>query len=221
MLTTRKVMDIGRSKCISLPAKLAKELGIETKEELYIDLAGDIIVVAKLERIKEKGTINTVLKLLSDVIKISSKLDEEWKKYRRTRTSVSELVSSVDEAKNRLLEIESSIEQLSREKVQPIKRKLNLKFIDSRVSASDVIEGVEALRTEAYQEALNGLCSEIEELIEQRKAIAEALCDIDKVLPEYDQSAQEDLTLTKLRFRQKMKMIDGTLERVKRLVQSA
>jgi antitoxin component of MazEF toxin-antitoxin module len=213
-------MDIGRSKCISIPAEFAKELGIEAKEELYIDLAGNIVVVAKLERIKEKETINTVLKLLSDVIKISAKLDEEWKKYRRTKTSVSELFSSVDEAKNRLLEIGSSIEQLSREKVQPIKRKLNLKFIDSRVSASDIIEGVEALRTEAYQEALNGLCSEIGDMVEQRKAIAQALCDIDEVLQEYDQSAQENLMLMKLKFKQKMNMIDETLEKVKHLVQS-
>jgi len=213
-------MEIGRSRCITLPAEFAKELKIEKGEEVYIDLAGNIMVVGKLDTVKEKEPIRDILKFLSDVIKIRAKLDEDLKAYARGDLSDFELISKVGEIRKCLTEIGSSVRSLSKEKIQPMKKKLDLKFMETKTSADDMIAGVEALMTEGYEKNLNALCSEMVHLIEQRKTLGKALQKIDKTNQEYGTQGAKSLTLIKLESKQKKDPNDGTLGKIKSLVET-
>jgi antitoxin component of MazEF toxin-antitoxin module len=213
-------MGIGRSRCITLPPDFADGLEVKKGEEVYIDLAGRIILVTKPESIKGKEPVSTIIKLLSDIIKISARLDEEWEKYKNGKVSIFEVGSNIGEARDRLVEIGSSIKRLSTEKVEPVKKKLKISFLDDQVSVTDIVNGIEALRMEAYEEALDALCSEIETMVEEEKTMNRVLERFDKDIQEYDQHAMKNLTLTKLRFKQKMHLIDKTLRRIKSLIQA-
>lgn len=219
-MATRKVMAIGRSHCITLPKELAEDLRLKKGEELYVDLAGNIVFVGRLVTIKEKKPVNVVLNLLSDVIKIRTKLDEEWEKYGSGELSEFELISNTGEANDRLLEIGSSIERLIQEKVRPIKTKLNLKFIDPEISSGDMIAGIEALMMEGYERALNNLGSEIAHMIEHRRKLDIAVKKIDKALQKYDKRFRRDLIQIKSDCRQKIGMIEEFLKEVKDLIQN-
>jgi antitoxin component of MazEF toxin-antitoxin module len=211
-------MEIGRSRCITLPVEFVKELKLKEGEELYIDFAGNIVLVAKLDSIKEKEPIGMILKLLSDMIKIETKLDEELKKYREGKLSDFEFISNIGEVSSRVREIASSLKQLSNEKVQPIKKKLDLRFIDSKVTVDDLIAGVKALIMEGYERHLDMLYSEIMQMIEQRKTLDKVLQKIDKTLHKHGTQVPKSLTLIKLECKQKKDLIDETLAKIAHLL---
>jgi antitoxin component of MazEF toxin-antitoxin module len=214
-------MEIGRSHCITLPVEFVKELKLEKGEELYIDLAGNIVLVAKLDSIKEKEPIGMILRLLSDMIKIETKLDKELKKYREGKLSDFEFISKIGEASSRVREIASSLKQLSNEKVQPIKKKLDLKFVDPKVNVDELIAGVKALIMEGYKRHLGMLYSEIMYMIEQRKMLDKVLQKIDKTLHEHGIQVAKSLILIKLECKRKKDLIDETLAKITHLIQAS
>lgn len=218
-MTTRRVMLIGRSHCITLPKELAKELKLKEGEELYIDLAGNVVIVGRVDTMMGKEPIGSICKLLSDAVKMRVKLDKEMEKYARGESDVFELASNVEEIRKCLQEIGFSIRQLLDQKVRPLKTKFDFKFMTPKLSASEILAGIEDLTMQAYRDALDALCSEIEHMVEEGKVLNNLLKKINEAPKMYDKHTLKGLETVKTSCMSKLTIVDEACKRVKKSIE--
>lgn len=219
-MTTRRLMLIGRSHCITLPKELVKELKLKEGEELYIDLAGNVVIVGRVDTMMGKEPIGSICRLLADAVKMRVKLDKEMEKYARGETDVFELASNVEEIRKCLQEIGFSIKQLLDKKIQPLKTKFDFKFMAPKLSANELLAGIEDLTMQAYTDALDALCSEVEYMVEKRRVLNNLLKKINEAPKRYDKHTLKGLETIRITCMSKLTIVDEACRRIKKLIEN-
>jgi len=219
-LTTRKVMLVGRSHCITLPKELAKELELEKGEELYIDLAGNVVLVGRVETMAQKEPIKSICKLLSDAIKIKSKLAEKFEKYQNEELTAYQFASEADDFRKSLKEIENSIKGLQKEKVDPLKKKFSFKFISPGITGKELLTEIESQIDEAFDEALDCLYLEVRHLFEERNALKRILQTMSQTRGEHNKKVSKDLSVVRTSCTSRLAHVERICNNIGKLVKN-
>lgn len=219
-MTTRKVTLIGRSHCITLPKEFAKELDLEKGEELYIDLAGNVVWVGRVESMAQKEPIKSICKLLSDAVKIRLKLTQNIEKYEDGELTAFQFASETDDFRKSLKEIEDSIKRLQKEKVDPLKKEFRLKFISPQVTSKQLLVEIRSQVDEAHDRALDELYAEIRQLFKERDALKRVVEHVSQIGGEFDEKISKDLDLVRTECGSRFVHVERICKRISELIKT-